>query len=280
MAAGTASRFVPLSAEVPKGLLMVNGEIVIERQIRQLREAGVEDITVVVGYKSEMFEYLRDKFGVSIVLNEDYARYNNTSSIVRVVDRLADTYICSSDNYFPENVFLGYPIQSYYSSLYAPGRTGEYCLSINENDEIIGVSVGGEGSWYMVGHVYFSREFSLAFRELLLSEYDKDETRQGYWEDLYIKHLLELPKMKIHRYLENEIIEFDTLDELRQFDNSYWDDTHSSILKSICKRLDCCERDLSCFTKVKHDGDCVMFDFNRGNARLRYDGQHDTIELI
>jgi len=48
MAAGTASRFVPLSQEHPKGLLEVKGEILIERQIRQLHEAGITDISVVV----------------------------------------------------------------------------------------------------------------------------------------------------------------------------------------------------------------------------------------
>ena len=45
MAAGLSSRFVPLSYEKPKGLLRVRGEVLIERQIRQLREAGIDDIT-------------------------------------------------------------------------------------------------------------------------------------------------------------------------------------------------------------------------------------------
>ena len=98
MAAGTSSRFAPLSYEKPKGLLEVKGEILIERQIRQLHEAGIHDITVVVGYKSEMFRYLEEKHNVRLVLNEDYNIYNNTSSIIRVIDQLADTYICSSDN--------------------------------------------------------------------------------------------------------------------------------------------------------------------------------------
>ena len=105
MAAGTSSRFAPLSYERPKGLLRVKGEILIERQIRQLQEAGVNDIIVVVGYMAEMFMYLKDKYGVRIIFNEDYNRYNNTSSIIRVVEELNDTYICSSDNYFPDNVF-------------------------------------------------------------------------------------------------------------------------------------------------------------------------------
>ena len=35
MAAGTASRFAPLSFEKPKALIEVRGEVLIERQIKQ-----------------------------------------------------------------------------------------------------------------------------------------------------------------------------------------------------------------------------------------------------
>ena len=195
MAAGTSSRFVPLSAEYPKGLLQVKGEILIERQIRQLKEAGIKVITVVVGYKAEMFGYLHDKFGVDIVLNEDYTRYNNTSSVVRVLDRLDNTYLCSSDNYFPDNVFLDDPIKSFYSVLYAEGPTDEYCVTTDLDDNIIGVAVGGKDSWYMIGHVYFSEDFSNAFRQVFVQEYEKEETRLGYWEDVYIRFIDYLPKI-------------------------------------------------------------------------------------
>ena len=51
MAAGLSSRFAPISYEKPKGVLRVRGEVLVERQIEQLRAAGIEDITVVVGYK-------------------------------------------------------------------------------------------------------------------------------------------------------------------------------------------------------------------------------------
>ena len=106
MAAGTSSRFVPLSVERPKGLIEVKGEILIERQIQQLKEAGIIDITLVVGYKAFMFDYLRDKYDVEIEYNEDFMLYNNTSSLIRVVDKLDNTFICSSDNYFSGNVFI------------------------------------------------------------------------------------------------------------------------------------------------------------------------------
>ena len=53
MAAGVSSRFVPLSYEKPKALIEVKGEILIERQIKQLKEAGIPEIVVVTGYKKE-----------------------------------------------------------------------------------------------------------------------------------------------------------------------------------------------------------------------------------
>ena len=95
MAAGMSSRFAQLSYEKPKGLLKVKGEVLIEREIRQLKEAGIQDITIVVGYMQEKFFYLEDKFGVKIVVNEDYYQYNNTSTLIRVLDRLSNTFICS-----------------------------------------------------------------------------------------------------------------------------------------------------------------------------------------
>ena len=41
MAAGLSSRFAPISYEKPKGLLKVRGEVLIERQIEQLKAAGI-----------------------------------------------------------------------------------------------------------------------------------------------------------------------------------------------------------------------------------------------
>ena len=99
MAAGLSSRFAPISYEKPKGVLKVRGEVLIERQIRQLMEAGITDITVVVGYKKEYFFYLAGKFGVSIVVNPDYATRNNNSTLWYTKNRLGNTYICSSDDY-------------------------------------------------------------------------------------------------------------------------------------------------------------------------------------
>ena len=281
MAAGTSSRFVPLSVERPKGLVEVKGEILIERQIRQLKEAGITDITLVVGYKAEMFAYLRDKYAVDIVYNEDFARYNNTSSLIRVIEKLDNTFICSSDNYFPENVFTRESVDSYYSALYAEGKTNEYCLITDAEGQITDVKVGGHDSWYMVGHVFFNHEFSEKFRKLMIKEYCNETTKQGYWEDLYIRYIDQLPKIKINRYQEGDIQEFDSLDELRMFDSSYVGDTRSTVVKSICRTLNLQESDVYGFKNIKHVGDYLHFQFKVGDSTYEYNDKTEVrIEKI
>ena len=44
LAAGKSSRFAPFTYEKPKGLFRVKGEILVERQIEQLLQAGISDI--------------------------------------------------------------------------------------------------------------------------------------------------------------------------------------------------------------------------------------------
>lgn len=258
MAAGTSSRFVPLSIEKPKGLLEVKGEVLIERQIRQLKEAGVEDITVVTGYKAQAFDYLREMFGINLVHNEDFNRYNNTSSVIRVIDRLSESFICCSDHYFSRNVFTDSTDESYYAARYAEGPTGEYCLTVDSHDYIKDVNVGGHDAWYMAGHVFFTDSFSRMFREIMKQEYDKESVRNGYWEDVYIQHIKELT-MQLKRYSDSDIFEFDTLDELREFDKSYVDDTRSVILKEICSRMSWKEQELSQIKKVKMEENDAVF---------------------
>ena len=274
MAAGTSSRFAPLSYEKPKGLLEVKGEVLIERQIRQLHEAGITDIIVVVGYKSSQFHYLVQKYGVRIVMNEDYNVYNNTSSIIRVLDFLEDTYICSSDNYFPSNVFIEEPSGSYYSALYAEGDTSEYCMTLDSDDNITAVTVGGKDSWYMLGHAFFSKEFSKKFSRIMLEEYKDEKTRLGYWEDVYLRHIQDLPPMKIHRYRPHEIEEFDSLAELRMFDSRYINDSGCRIMENICSVLDCEEKDIDIVEVLKYGMTNCSFCFRCAKDGRKYVYRH------
>ncbi len=250
MAAGTSSRFAPLSYEMPKALIPVKGEVLIERQIRQLKEAGVPEVYIVTGYKAEMFAYLEEKCGVHLIHNPDYLTRNNNASIHAVRHILKNSYICSADNYFSENPFESDVSECYYSAVYAEGPTKEWCMDCHEDGVIRHVQIGGKDAWYMLGHAFWDETFSRTFLSILEAEYDRPETADLLWESIYINHLSELT-MHIRKYADDVVFEFDTLDELREFDTTYVDDTRSPILKGICADFGCAERELSQLTAYK-----------------------------
>lgn len=250
MAAGLSSRFAPISYERPKGTLKVRGEILVERQIRQLHEAGITNIALVVGYKKEYFFYLADKYGVDIVVNREYATRNNNGSLWLVKDRLDNTYVCSSDDYFTTNPFEPYVYKAYYSANYVEGPTDEWCIKTGPGDRITGATVGGADAWVMLGHVYFDRVFSAKFREILEQVYHLPETVSKLWESIYLDHIKSFD-MVIRRYPDGVIHEFDSVDELRSFDPLFMENVDSEVFDHIADTLGCAKSEIRDFYPLK-----------------------------
>ena len=271
MAAGVSSRFAPLSHEMPKALIPVRGEPLLERELRQLRDAGVPQIILVTGYMAECFAYLQQKFGVILVHNPAYSVRNNHSSIFAAREYLGNSYICSADNYFTDNPFEAEVDDAYYAALYADGETKEWCMQEGPDGYVNRVTIGGKNAWYMLGHVFWNEAFSRRFLDILTAEYDLPETKDRLWEAIYMRHLDEL-KLRIRRYAPDFIFEFDTLDELREFDPSYCGDTRSPILKRIAAELSCTEADLREIRAVKGaDGiSAAGFTFTCRNEHFEY----------
>ena len=277
MAAGTASRFAPLSFEKPKALIEVRGEVLIERQIKQLLAAGINEIVIVVGYKKEQFHYLIEKYGVKLVENKDYLTRNNNASIYCAKQYLKNTYVCSSDNYFMKNPFEKYVDESYYAAVYATGHTEEWCIGQDAEGYINAVTIGGNDTWYMLGHTFWSEEFSSKFLNILERIYDEDETQNLLWEGIYMRHLNEL-KMKIRKYPVDFIFEFDTLDELRMFDESYVNNSRSLVLKQIALMLGCAEKDIVDVKARKiHNNEANGFTFKV--FQKKYECDYETMEI-
>lgn len=269
MAAGMSTRFVPLSLETPKALLCVKGEILIERQICQLREAGIQEIIIIVGYLKEKFEYLCERYGVVLIENPSYQIRNNHSSLYVAREFLKDTFICSGDNYFVENVFLEKEQRSYYSAVYAEGQTEEWCLETKPDGEICNVAIGGNDAWVMKGHAFFNKEFSDIMIPFLEEAYQNDEYRNKFWEEIYMEHMDEL-KMYIHPYKNGIIEEFDSIEELRKFDALYRNHSGSKILNDISKYFSCEEGELTGLYPLKEGGVVVGFGFQYQGAGYQY----------
>jgi len=257
MAAGFGSRFVPLTLETPKGLLEVLGEPMIERQIRQLHEAGITDITVIVGYMKEHFEYLIDKYGVKLRYNPEFSNKNTLASLYHAADVLegANAYILSSDNWMRENLYHSYEPDAWYAAAHADGPTSEWVLDSDARGRITGTYPGGYDCDYMYGPAYFSREFSAQFLPVLRAYYDIPGTENYYWEHVLMEMLsgmavkrfpkglpgtgkkpeAKLLEMYVNRQGKDIIYEFENLEELRQFDPKYENDSGSGAMQLVSR---------------------------------------------
>ena len=135
LAAGFGMRMVPINVEVPKGILEVHGEPLIERLIRQLLEAGVKEIDIVVGFMKEQYEYLIDKYGVHLVFNKDYAVKNNLYSLKQVLHKIGNTYIIPCDVWCRENPFSDREWYSWY--MVGEEKSEESIFRVNRKKELV-----------------------------------------------------------------------------------------------------------------------------------------------
>lgn len=221
MAAGYSARCMPLSNILPKGLFRVKGEILIEREIRQLQEAGVKEIVVVTGFMSEKFQYLKEKYGVILIHNEDYDKYNNIASLHVAQKYMKNSYILCSDNYYEDNVFHSYVYSPYYSCVYSENYCDEFCV-LEEDAEgfITNIHRGGAKAWYTIGDCFFDKKFSDTFVKYMNAEWDDMNTRNMLMDDFHIRHIDELKLRKVERECDR-VLEFDTLEEFKAFDDTF-----------------------------------------------------------
>ncbi len=281
MAAGMSTRFVPISLEKPKGLLVVKNEVLIERQIEQLQEAGIQNIILVLGYKKEAFFYLEDKFkGIKIIINPEFNIKNNPHTLYLAKEYLGNSYICSSDDYFEENPFDEYVYRSYYSAIHVEEKTDEWYMYPDSKGCIAKVEKTGTVGDVMLGHAYWDREFSAAMVKIL----EEDQTVGRYdtelWEQVLTDNVKVLPPMEIKVYPNDMIFEFDSLDELRRFDDNYVNHTHSKIMHNISKVLDCSESEILNFKAIKEGLTNTSFVFEVRGTKYVYRHPGDGTEEI
>ena len=79
LAAGFGSRLMPLTSDRPKGMVDLMGLPMLVRQIAVLRGAGVEDISIVGGYRAECL----DALGLPVIANPAYDSTNMVESLMR-----------------------------------------------------------------------------------------------------------------------------------------------------------------------------------------------------
>lgn len=250
LAAGASTRFIPLSLEQPKGLFEVKGEPLIERQIKQLQEAGVRDITLVLGYKKEMFFYLKEKYNVRFIFNSQFQIKNNIYSIYLAKDILKNTYICSCDDYFVENPFNQFEYESMYAALEVEKKTNEMYVCVDSDNRIVEMRKGLDSGLILLGHSFWKKEFSDAFISIAREDEEVGVYTNAFWEALVKDNLDQMPAYYAKVYMPNSIYEFDFFDELRKFDQNYITNTNSRIINNIKTVFKCGDEDIIDFRRI------------------------------
>lgn len=107
LCAGAGLRMAEVTKGRPKSFLPVGDETLVERQVRLLRQSGVSDVTLVVGFMAELFEGRFEE--CSFVHNRDFRTTNTAHSLMlALVGKEAKTvFVLNADVFFAEDVIPG-----------------------------------------------------------------------------------------------------------------------------------------------------------------------------
>ena len=89
LAAGIGSRLKKYTENIPKGMIPVKNQTLIERQIDILNQANINDIIIITGYKSEKIKYPKVKF----FNNDQYKETNMIESLMCASSEFNDDLI-------------------------------------------------------------------------------------------------------------------------------------------------------------------------------------------
>ena len=123
LAAGTGSRLYPLTKEMPKGLLDIEGVRPIVRQVDMLIEHGIDNILVAVGHQKEK---IKEVLGSRVRFREfpDFDTKNNLHTLLSIRDELTtDSIILYADLIFEDEVLKR-----------TLGGKGDICLTIDTSE--------------------------------------------------------------------------------------------------------------------------------------------------
>lgn len=261
LAAGFGMRMVPINMEIPKAFLEVRGEVLIERLIRQLHEAGIRAITVVVGFMKEEFDYLIDEFGVTLEVNPNYASHNNLHSLALVKDRIKNTYILPCDIWLQENPFRSNELYSWYSV--SCRKDPDSDVRVNRKMELVRKNSKEEGN-EMIGIAYLTGKEAEKVKHLLQKYSESSRYDDAFWEET----LYEKDRMIVEARVfdEEDAIMIDTYEQLREIDS---DSNHlrSDAIETAAKALSVPSQEIREITVLKKGMTNRSFLFRCGEKR-------------
>jgi CTP:phosphocholine cytidylyltransferase-like protein/aminoglycoside phosphotransferase (APT) family kinase protein len=261
----------------PKGLFKMNGETLVERLTAQLREIGIEEIYIVVGYKKEAYFFLEAKHGVKLLINEQ-PRLGSIFSLFGARVVLDATYILNCDNYYPKNPFEQYVYDSYYCTVVRDDSDHELGVTTNRDGRITSLTTGKGRRECVYGHAYFSRAFSGRIKSLMDEEIEDFRVDLMFWQEFYAKHIGDLD-LYARRYDSQSIFEFDSVQELQAIDEMFIENISADLITIITQELCCSHADISNIKLSNKGLSNILFTFSVFGAEyiLRLPGESASI---
>lgn len=223
LAAGKGERLKPLSLELPKPLISVNGKSMIESIVSALYLQGIFEIYVVVGYKKEFFETLKEKFSsLRFIENPYFETCNNISSLYAARDYLEDVIIMDADQIIvnPETLHPHFE-RSCYCAFWQEGDTHEWLLTLKEGIVQSCSRTGGERGWQLQSVSFWTKEDGAQLRRDVEEAFIEKKLGDLFWDDLALFLFPQKYELGIRPILQGDVVEIDTYQELRLQDPTY-----------------------------------------------------------
>ncbi|RVU70945.1 MULTISPECIES: sugar phosphate nucleotidyltransferase [Lactobacillus] len=223
MAAGLGTRMRPLTNEIPKPLVKVKGKRMIETIIHALHESRIDDITVVTGYLAEKFAFLSEKYpGLKLVNNPYYQQYNNLSSLYVARHGLKNTVILDGDQLINTPQILSADFKkSGYAGSWVNQWTDEWIMHCDQSGHVLSCDRdGGKDGYRLYSVSKWTAKDSAKLGQLVEREFEA-KNYDIYWDDVPMFKYSDQFNLVVHQINVKDIVEIDSLDELKQIDPGY-----------------------------------------------------------
>ena len=223
IAAGFGTRMVPITFNTPKPLVRVHGIRIIDRLIEGCLAAGIQEIYVVRGYLSELFDQLLYKYPmIKFLENPAYNEANNISSALVARYLLSNAYVFEADLLLKNPAIITpYHYTSDFLAI-KKQRSDDWCFRVKDGI-ITEEKVGGEGDdiWQMVGISYWNENDGHKLSQDIQEVYASPGGKERYWEQVPLVYRKEHYAVAVRECHEEDVVEIDTFGELKAIDKTY-----------------------------------------------------------